>query len=438
MQIESFHIQGFKSLADVKVEGLSDINVFYGLNDVGKSNILQGLALWLDLFFKIQNTSAERQAMYIDEKFGPLPFRLGNNAQLGNKNHLNFQVQMNWEEIDPIWVDIRHWLRGLEQSGQHEFSYPISMISQIQTEIRHQIDRQALTNLVKSQIMFLDDRNELVHNSNFYKLKPPTSLIHIIQANRRFQAEKLGRTNDLGIITDQNLKQALFDAYLSRDLQQKQQLTVIKDVLAEPPFNLGELDIALDPETSQIDIGFIRPHGRIPLENLGTGVQQLLLMLGQIFLNNYDIVAIEEPEMNLSPDYQKHFLTLLRKLMQDPATKLKQLFISSHSPYFEFAENFFDVTMDERGTTQVRKRPLAERKTYFPDFDLPGEDSVARLNSMNQVELYADVIQDLGLTRGDMVFFIKNEDSNRWELYSEHEVEQKWNAALRDEDDLSE
>ncbi len=36
MKIERFRIQGFKSITDVTVEGLSDINVFYGLNDVGK------------------------------------------------------------------------------------------------------------------------------------------------------------------------------------------------------------------------------------------------------------------------------------------------------------------------------------------------------------------------------------------------------------------
>ena len=46
MQIERFHIQGFKSIADVEVDRLSDVNVFYGLNDTGRSNIFQALGLW--------------------------------------------------------------------------------------------------------------------------------------------------------------------------------------------------------------------------------------------------------------------------------------------------------------------------------------------------------------------------------------------------------
>jgi hypothetical protein len=215
------------------------------------------------------------------------------------------------------------------------------------------------------------------------------------------------------------LKQALFYAYLSRDLQQKRRLEAIKRILTEPPFSLGELDIALDPATDQIDIGFARPEGRLPLENLGSGSQQLLLVLGQIFLNDYPIIAIEEPEMNLSPQYQQWLLVALRKLMQDPDIKLNQLFISTHSPYFEFKENFFDVTM-EQGVTQVAKLPLEKRNRYFPDTEI-GQETGARLNSLNQVKLYDGVIQDLKLQRGDMVIFTKNE-AGRWEIRPESEI----------------
>jgi len=30
-----------------------------------------------------------------------------------------------------------------------------------------------------------------------------------------------------------------------------------------------------------------------------------MLVLGQIFLNDYPIIAVEEPEMNLAPQYQE-------------------------------------------------------------------------------------------------------------------------------------
>ncbi len=49
MRITRFRIQGFKNIADITVEGLSDINVFFGLNDVGKSNVFEALTLWRQL-----------------------------------------------------------------------------------------------------------------------------------------------------------------------------------------------------------------------------------------------------------------------------------------------------------------------------------------------------------------------------------------------------
>ena len=44
MKIERFRVQNYKNLKDVTVEGLSDINVFFGQNSVGKSNTFEALA----------------------------------------------------------------------------------------------------------------------------------------------------------------------------------------------------------------------------------------------------------------------------------------------------------------------------------------------------------------------------------------------------------
>jgi AAA15 family ATPase/GTPase len=82
MRIESFYIQGFKSLADVKVEGLSDINMFYGLNDVGKSNIFQALALWNWTLTTIQSSRAGMSLSRLEATFGPSLFQLGSNKAI--------------------------------------------------------------------------------------------------------------------------------------------------------------------------------------------------------------------------------------------------------------------------------------------------------------------------------------------------------------------
>ena len=197
-------------------------------------------------------------------------------------------------------------------------------------------------------------------------------------------------------------------------------MNAIKRILAEPPFGFGELDVAISPETTRIDIGFIRAEVHLPIENLGAGAHQLLLVLGQIFLNDYPIIALEDPEMNLSPRYQEYLMAALRKLMKDPAVKLQQLFISTHSPYFEFAENFYDVTLDKHGHTQVTRATPQEHARHFAVVPL-GPETGARLNSLNQIQLYQGVLDDLHLQRGDMVFFVKG-DSGRWKIYPEGEV----------------
>ncbi len=412
MRIESFHIQGFKNIANVKIEGLSNINVFYGLNNVGKSNIFEALGLWYQLSVLPPATDLSKQEF--EEKFGPFIF------QLKGDNAINLKVEITLtqsdlpdkDELDSSLFDDMIGNPKLDYYTTTDLTKGIYLLSEARLDLKaNKVELQTTHQLKIGQKEFQISFQSL---PNFF------SGLHIIEATRRFQVEQRGQETSVGFISDHNLKQALFYAYLSRDLQQKHRLEAIKRILTNPPFNLGELDVALDPSTDRIDIGFIRPDGRLPLENLGSGAQQLLLVLGQIFLNDHPIIAIEEPEMNLSPQYQQYLLVALRQLMQDPAVKLNQLFISTHSPYFEFEENFFDVTVNQQGVTQVARLTVEHRTRYFPDMQV-GPETGARLNSLNQVKLYDGVMKDLGLQRGDLVLFTKNQ-AGRWEIRPEHEI----------------
>ena len=82
MRIERFRIQGFKSLADVTVEGLSDINVFFGLNDVGKSNIFEALALWQWCLTKLSQLSDVIDPQTFAECFGDSVFQLAGQREI--------------------------------------------------------------------------------------------------------------------------------------------------------------------------------------------------------------------------------------------------------------------------------------------------------------------------------------------------------------------
>ena len=84
MKIERFRIQGFKSITDITVDGLSDINVFFGLNDVGKSNIFQALDMLYGLLKSKQwfdNTPVpeEYSLEQLEQSFGQALFQAGGN-----------------------------------------------------------------------------------------------------------------------------------------------------------------------------------------------------------------------------------------------------------------------------------------------------------------------------------------------------------------------
>ncbi|MCL4858793.1 MAG: AAA family ATPase [Caldilineaceae bacterium] len=405
MRIERFQIQGFKSIRELAVEGLADINVFFGMNNVGKSNMFQALELWhwVILAGKSQTQHGTHPITY-EVTSESLATRFGSSlSRLGSPEPILVRVDLSGVDSET---------RLIEKNQRLTVEVTVR---QTATAIRCEVK-----NIVRQK------NDELDRRISISQLVASLPRFHIVHAARRLQVEQRTAQTPAETINDANLKQALFYAYLSSDIEQKKRLNAIKRVLAEPPYSLGELDIALDPATDRIEIGFVRPDGRLPIENLGSGAQQLILVLGQIFLNDYPIIAVEEPETNLSPQHQEHLMATLRTLMEDPAVKLQQLFVATHSPYLEFTDNFYDVTFDLTSGTQVQ---AATAEKYGKHFAITpaGPESGARLNSLNQVKLYEGVIQDLGLQRGDLVIFVRNE-AGRWELRAANEVAQELQA----------
>ncbi len=413
MKIERFRVQNYKNLKDVTVEGLSDINVFFGQNSVGKSNTFEALALALWLL----NARSLKAAINLDTICQKLAIAAPL-APLDGYGPLSFQITIRWDDKDV--------------SGQTADTKPnIPPETRLICRIRIEQDSNHDT------VSLIDHswEDEEGHSINFLDntLLPLIPTLHTIHAHRRLGIERQGPGNGTITVSHDNLKKALFYAYLSSDPRQKRRLEAIRKILAEPPFEFGLLDVALNPETDAIDIGFVRPDGRLPIENLGSGFQQLLLVLGQVFLNDSPIVALEEPEMNLSPQHQQHLLSALRRLMEDPAIALDQLFISTHSPYFEFAENFYDVTLDKQGHARIERATPQGHDRYFAMTPV-GPETGARLNSLNQIQLYQGVLDDLHLQRGDMVFFVKGE-AGRWEIVPEQEVLDAMKKAWDDDGD---
>ena len=103
------------------------------------------------------------------------------------------------------------------------------------------------------------------------------------------------------------------------------------------------------------------------LERLGSGVQQLLILLFEIGLTTSEakgnvkgnIFGIEELELNLSPKMQPQIFDRLAKMVKQPdASGFGQLFLTTHSRYMvreaEKGVRLYKVDMDGKLLTQVK------------------------------------------------------------------------------------
>src|SRR5207237_8917935 len=65
------------------------------------------------------------------------------------------------------------------------------------------------------------------------------------------------------------------------------------------------------------------------------GIKELLVLLTHLYNDEHPYLIIDEPELNLHPQYQAFFMQEVRKLAGDPAAdkKKKVIFLVTHSPF---------------------------------------------------------------------------------------------------------
>jgi hypothetical protein len=208
-----------------------------------------------------------------------------------------------------------------------------------------------------------------------------------------------------------NLKQWLLWASVSRNPNERRAFqSTLQPLFLDPPFALGAL-VPVAAPGEPYDLQVETRERSIPIDQLGSGIQQLALLGGMIALSQSWIVAIEEPEINLSWPTQEKLKHILRKMVQDTANPPAQLFLSSHSPVFEFYERFFRVDMED-GKTKVTSSSNERRDELFTTVSegrgtmiregktVSYENGGVRLRTANVVVLPDHVIEALGISEG--------------------------------------
>ena len=155
-----------------------------------------------------------------------------------------------------------------------------------------------------------------------------TDSVHVIPANRYLTMDE--SESDIPILKSSNYKSWLHNQSLSRSGFKTFQS--VREQLNKDPFGYGDISFVKDDQS--IDIMVDDGCGyRMPIASKGTGVQQILVLLGYMSATRARVICIEEPELNLSFKSQDDLITTLLGLLQSAASNVSQILFASHSDH---------------------------------------------------------------------------------------------------------
>jgi AAA15 family ATPase/GTPase len=283
--INNIEIKNFKSIRHQKIEGCKKINVFIGYPNVGKSNILEALSLFvylnksqdlpLNLFIRFKElidlfSDGDKQKdaeIFTNELVVGLRYQDKNNLEVGFVTRANYV-----EKFTSQTAMMLKSLRFGKDGGIHGSSIR-----------KYEINNQVKKYQFKSEVGFIysnQDQRVLDHPFG-------SNLSEVIRYNSQLRKEcgELFSSYDLKLIFDENEK----------ILVQKQ----------------------LD-EFSAFQFSFLQ---------IADTLQRLIFHKAAILTNENAILLLEEPEAHMFPPYIKKLTT---DILLD---KTNQFFIATHSPY---------------------------------------------------------------------------------------------------------
>lgn len=161
-------------------------------------------------------------------------------------------------------------------------------------------------------------------------------------------------------------------------------------------------------------------QGEIPVRNLGSGEQQVVMMLAEQVLATAPVLLMEEPEAHLHKNLMEPLADYLRASVQaeDSKPETDQLWIATHHHYFAIADEYLDVSLVE-GKTQVERRKRSEappRHFYEPG---PFWDALKELlgNGLQEEDVLFTDKTGRAITAGELRKAIQSESLRDEESY---------------------
>jgi hypothetical protein len=456
MQLKTFRVKGFKNFrSEVVLEELGPINVIHGDNNVGKSNLVEAIGL----LFLLLGEAFERGARYPHGMRGPdggrdedeLPLLHTRSLPQARVQRLGFPASEIFHSGTPMPIEIAATLEvshdELVKAGIEppvavaslfivlELTRPVQALDALRLEVRDLRLGETDTDSLQADARMRD----FVRQLGAYLSQDPTDPGLIVPRYAWITVDRSlsPKVEETGYIRDDDdnwpstgrdlipsdLCLKLHDARASDDARSYQRWELFVSVLKrfQRVMGDGELDVVYDRREDRARLWFRGTEGRLPAHVLGSGVQQIVGLIGRMIMSRAAILAIEEPELNLRYTVQLELREVLEHLVKDPAGP-GQLFLTSHSPAFESSECFYAMRASDSGPV-VERRPSTEA----PQFTGHQVDTVppsgkraplCYVSSEGLVLVPEDVRQRLGVEHGGGVFFLDREDTGHVEMLS--------------------
>jgi predicted ATPase len=343
MRIKRFGISKYRSLCEFSVPEFEPTTVFFGENNVGKSNILNALYM----IFKRKRVAADEPGKLSQPKnfYSGIIEKFSNNFYNNESDDITFNVELS---VDNSELTIEDGLRKKLIKGKANIDSSIIFEGNIsRSNLGKEYAEIFLTKVIFNGITIYQHenhgiayfpsidktgKNQSALAETFSKLVEPfNDCVAIIESSRDMLPTKFNEDEICELITPSNFKHFLHDLYMSEDGNET--FEEINRVFSSDPFKFGSISFSKDHDDLEI---MIKNNGiRLPIKHIGSGVLQSLYVIARAIQTKGRILCVEELEQNLSPSNQYKLIAKLKSMIQDKSPQgIDQLIISSHSTVY--------------------------------------------------------------------------------------------------------
>lgn len=329
MFLDGFAVAGYRSFGPELQEfkNLRKINMFVGRNNSGKSNVLRFAKHLSEIKLGGAYTKFDR---FLDYNLGTSSGSIQAGFQVKAGPSYSSEVFEAMTSVLPDWGSVlpeyseEFWITFDVARPHEKRAYPI--FGDLAAGIVANVNAREADHITSSHLKYsggdmrkkADDIAEVILRKFTYELS-----VRCVDAFRRISGDEESATYSGGglIRRLRHLQNPKLEDYEASTEKFARINNFIQDLTGDP-----EAKMEIPAESEEI---YIHLDGRrLPLDSLGTGIHQLVILASAVTIEENCVFCIEEPEIHLHPSLQKKLINYINENTNN------QYLIATHSNAF--------------------------------------------------------------------------------------------------------